>query len=518
MKSHCQIFRPKFFCGAFRSRSSKATVAPCSAKRRAVDNPALFPWKGFTGVRRHPEASKKKSVVSTPESMFSELMATIFSVSELTRVVREVLEGRIGEVWVEGEISNYRKQSSGHHYFTLKDDRSQVPCVMFARSYGAQTKIALSDGLQVQAYGLVSVYEARGQYQLIVQLIQPRGQGLLQVKFEALKRKLQAEGLFEVARKRSLPKFPQRVALVTSSTGAAVQDMLNILKRRSPWLSILICQVRVQGEGAAAEISEMIDYVSTRADELKVDLMIVGRGGGSIEDLWEFNEESVARSIYRSRIPVVSAVGHEIDFTIADFVADLRAPTPSAAAELVVPDILALQGELVSRRAALDRLIRQALEIRRLQARRLSEAPHFREPRRLIVERQQRVDQLEMRLWEIWKNSLQQRRSGIEKILTFLSAFRPERWLQAKRGELAGLEARLRRVASSKLDSGKNRVAELANFLRLLGPRQTLERGYSITLAVDGSVVRSIQALKIGDQLQTKLADGEVQSVVEELR
>ncbi len=469
-------------------------------------------------MRRHPEASKKKSVVSTPESMFSELMATIFSVSELTRVVREVLEGRIGEVWVEGEISNYRKQSSGHHYFTLKDDRSQVPCVMFARSYGAQTKIALSDGLQVQAYGLVSVYEARGQYQLIVQLIQPRGQGLLQVKFEALKRKLQAEGLFEVARKRSLPKFPQRVALVTSSTGAAVQDMLNILKRRSPWLSILICQVRVQGEGAAAEISEMIDYVSTRADELKVDLMIVGRGGGSIEDLWEFNEESVARSIYRSRIPVVSAVGHEIDFTIADFVADLRAPTPSAAAELVVPDILALQGELVSRRAALDRLIRQALEIRRLQARRLSEAPHFREPRRLIVERQQRVDQLEMRLSEIWKNSLQQRRSGIEKILTFLSAFRPERWLQAKRGELAGLEARLRRAASSKLDSGKNRVAELANFLRLLGPRQTLERGYSITLAVDGSVVRSIQALKIGDQLQTKLADGEVQSVVEELR
>ena len=323
---------------------------------------------------------------------------------------------------------------------------------MFARSYGAQSKIALSDGLQVQAYGLVTVYEARGQYQLIVQLIQPRGQGLLQVKFEALKRKLQAEGLFETARKRSLPKFPQRVALVTSSTGAAVQDMLNILKRRSPWLSILICQVRVQGEGAAAEISEMIDYVNARAAELKVDLMIVGRGGGSIEDLWEFNEESVARSIYRSRIPVVSAVGHEIDFTIADFVADLRAPTPSAAAELVVPDILALQGELVSRRAALDRLIRQALEIRRLQTRRLSEAPYFREPRRLIVERQQRVDQLEMRLSEIWKNALQKRRSGIEKILTFLLAFRPERWLQAKRGELAGMEARLRRTASSKLE------------------------------------------------------------------
>jgi exodeoxyribonuclease VII large subunit len=444
-------------------------------------------------------------------------MATIFSVSEITRVVREVLEGRIGEVWVEGEISNYRKQSSGHHYFTLKDDRSQIPCVMFARSYGAQTRIALSDGMQVQVYGLVSVYEARGQYQLIVQLLQPRGQGVLQAKFEALKRKLQAEGLFETAHKRPIPKFPGRVALVTSSTGAAVQDMLNILKRRSPWLRILVCPVRVQGEGAAAEISEMIDYVSLQADELKIDLMIVGRGGGSLEDLWEFNEERVARSIYGSRIPVVSAVGHEIDFTIADFVADLRAPTPSAAAELVGPDIVALRGDLMSRRSALDRLIRQALEIRLLQVRRLSERPYFREPRRLIVERQQRVDQLEMRLSEIWKSALQQRRSGIERILTFLSAFRPERWLQAKRGELAGLEARLRWNASSRLDSCKSRVAELSNFLRLLGPRQTLERGYSITLDNQQRVVRSPHTLRAGDRILTKLAEGEVNSVVEEL-
>jgi exodeoxyribonuclease VII large subunit len=352
---------------------------------------------------------------------------------------------------------------------------------------------------------------------LIVQLIQPRGQGLLQAKFEALKRKLQSEGLFNSDHKRPLPKFPRRVALVTSSTGAAVQDMLNILKRRSPWLSILICPVRVQGEGAAAEISQMIDFVSSRAGELKVDLMIVGRGGGSLEDLWEFNEESVARSIYSSHVPVVSAVGHEIDFTIADFVADLRAPTPSAAAELVVPDIFALQGDLVSRRSALDRLIRQALEIRHVQVRRLSEKPHFREPRRLIVERQQRVDQLEMRLLEIWKNAFQQRRSRIEKMLAVLSAFRPERWLQAKRGELVGLEMRLGRLALSGLDSRKNRVAELTNILRLLGPRQTLERGYSITMDVNGTVIRSLQGLKIGDRIHTKLAIGEVNSVVEEL-
>jgi exodeoxyribonuclease VII large subunit len=444
-------------------------------------------------------------------------MATILTVSELTRAVREILEGRIGEVWVEGEISNYRKQSSGHHYFTLKDDRSQIPCVMFARSYGAQTRIVLVDGMQVQVYGLVSVYEARGQYQLIVQLIQPRGQGLLQAKFEALKRKLQAEGLFDPNHKRTLPKFPQRIALVTSSTGAAVQDMLNILKRRSPWLSILICPVRVQGEGAAAEISKMIDFVSSRAEVLKIDLMVVGRGGGSLEDLWEFNEESVARSIYSSRIPVVSAVGHEIDFTIADFVADLRAPTPSAAAELVVPDIFALQGELLSRRSALDRLVWQSLEIRRMQVRRLSEKPYLREPRRLIIERQQRVDQLEMRFSEIWKNTLQQRRAGIAKMLAILSAFRPERWLQAKRGELGGLETRLKRTAATRLDSRKSRIAELANFLRLLGPRQTLERGYSITLDANGSVVRFVESLQVGERIRTKLADGEVNSVVEEL-
>jgi exodeoxyribonuclease VII large subunit len=445
-------------------------------------------------------------------------MATILTVSELTRTIREIIEGRIGEVWVEGEISNFRKQSSGHHYFTLKDDRSQVACVMFARSYGAQTRIALCDGMQVQAYGLVSVYEARGQYQLVVQLIQPKGQGLLQAKFEALKRKLQVEGLFDTARKKPLPKFPRRVALVTSPTGAAVQDMLNILKRRSPWLSILICPVRVQGEGAAAEISEMIDFVSSYAAELKVDLMIVGRGGGSLEDLWEFNEESVARSIYRSRLAVVTAVGHEIDFTIADFVADLRAPTPSAAAELIVPDIFALQAELVSRRSALDRLVRQGLEIRQMQVRRLSGAPHFREPRRLIVERQQRVDQLEVRLSEILKNDLHQRRSGIERIRALLSAFRPERWLQGKRAEVAKLEARLGWIAASWLSFHKNRVSEMANVLRLLGPRQTLERGYSITLGANGSVIRSIQSLKVGDTIHTKLASGELSSVVEELR
>jgi exodeoxyribonuclease VII large subunit len=441
-------------------------------------------------------------------------MPLILTVSELTRTVRDVLEGHIGDVWVEGEISNYRKQSSGHHYFTLKDDRSQVACVMFARSYGAQSRVALWDGMQIQAYGRVTVYEARGQYQLIVQLIQSKGQGVLQAKFEALKSKLLAEGLFEASRKRALPKFPRRVALVTSPTGAVLQDMLNILQRRNPWLSILICPVRVQGEGAAAEISEMIRQVSLRAQELKVDVIIVGRGGGSFEDLWEFNEESVARAIYFSRIPVISAVGHEVDFTISDFVADVRAPTPSAAAEILAPDVMKLKSELSGWQADLDRLARQALEIRRVHLARLAESGCIRDPARLFVERQQQIDQLEMRLSRVGSSAFDYRRSQTARILAFLSAFRPDRLLEAKRREVALMETRLKRIVSARIEYQNDSVRRLANSIRLLGPQQTLERGYSITLDANGNVVRSAASLKDGDLLLTRLADGDARSVV----
>jgi exodeoxyribonuclease VII large subunit len=440
-------------------------------------------------------------------------MALILTVSELTRTVRDVLEGHIGEVWVEGEISNYRKQSSGHHYFTLKDERSQVACVMFARSYGAQSRVPLSDGMQIQAYGRVTVYEARGQYQLIVQLVQSKGRGLLQAKFEALKRKLLAEGLFEKDRKRALPKFPRRVALVTSPTGAALQDMLNILQRRNPWLSVLICPVRVQGEGASTEISEMIRQVSLRAQEWKIDVMIVARGGGSFEDLWEFNEENVARAIFSARIPVISAVGHEIDFTIADFVADVRAPTPSAAAEILAPDILKLQGELAARRSAMDRLARQALEICRVHLARLAGAACLREPAGLLVERQQKIDQLELRLSQAGSNAFAQRHSRIAKLMAFLSAFRPDHLLDAKRREVALAEIRLKQVVLARIQSRKHSVRRLTDSIRLLGPQQTLERGYSITLDANRNVVRSAGTIKVGDTLCNRFADGEAHSV-----
>ncbi|HEX7194968.1 MAG TPA: exodeoxyribonuclease VII large subunit, partial [Chthoniobacterales bacterium] len=271
--------------------------------------------------------------------------------------------------------------------------------------------------------------------------------------------------------------------------------------------------VRVQGEGASGEISEMIRRVSLRAQEWKIDVIIVARGGGSFEDLWEFNEETVARAIFSSRIPVISAVGHEIDFTIADFVADVRAPTPSAAAEILAPDILKLQGDLVARRAALDRLARQALDIRRVGLAHLAGATCLREPAGLLVERQQQIDQLELRLSQAGSNAFAQRHSQIAKLLAFLSAFRPDHLLDAKRREVALAEIRLKQIVLARIESRKDSVRRLANSIRLLGPQQTLERGYSITLDANRNVVRSAASVKVGDALCNRFADGDAYSV-----
>src|SRR5437762_5402674 len=274
---------------------------------------------------------------------FFQTSTKVFTVGELTRQIRGALETKFGAVWVQGEVSNYKLHPSGHQYFTLKDARAQIACVIF-RNTMAPLRQPLVDGTQVQVYANVSVFEARGQYQLSVQIIQPRGLGVLQAKFEALKRKLDAEGLFDAARKRNLPKFPKRIGIVTSPTGAAIRDMLNVLRRRAPWLQILINPVRVQGSGAAQEIAVAIRELASPSENFApVDLIVLARGGGSMEDLWEFNEEIVARTIADVSVPIVSAIGHEIDFTICDFVADLRAPTPSAAAELIVPDIVDLR-------------------------------------------------------------------------------------------------------------------------------------------------------------------------------
>jgi exodeoxyribonuclease VII large subunit len=439
-------------------------------------------------------------------------MATIFSVSEFTRRVRDLLEGHLQDVWIEGEVSNYRKQSSGHHYFTLKDDRAQIACVMFSRAYSAQAGTILKDGVQVQAFGRVSVYEARGQYQLIVELVQTKGLGLLQAKFEALKRRLEAEGLFDPVHKKPFPTFPRRVALVTSPTGAAVQDMLNILQRRSPWLRLLICPVRVQGEGAAEEIAATIAYLDRHRAALGLDVIIVGRGGGSLEDLWEFNEEVLARAIYACHIPTLSAVGHEIDFTIADFVADRRAPTPSAAAELVSPAVEALSDQINSRRTHLERLIKQHLEIRRLRVGRIEGATFFREPTRFVLERQQRVDQSETRIVQLRDWLFKQRREHLFRLTSLIMMFRPAEVLQRQRRELAQCSDKLHAIMRRQLERERLQIKRLSESVRLLGPEQTLRRGYSITEDADGKIVHSVKAVAANQKLKTIFADGSIWS------
>src|ERR1700737_935680 len=270
---------------------------------------------------------------------FFQTSTKVLTVSELTRSIRGTLETKFGAIWVQGEVSNYKAHSNGHQYFTLKDSRAQIACVIWGDTAGAARQ-PLGGGAHVQVFGTVSVFEAREQNQISVQIVQPRGLGVLQAKFEALKRPLEAEGLFDPARKRPLPKFPRRIGIVTSPSGAAIRDILNVLRRRAPWLSILINPVRVQGNGAAQEIAVAIRELATPNENFApVDLIVVTRGGGSIEDLWEFNEQIVARTIASVNVPIVAAIGHEIDFTICDFVADLRAPTPSAAAEALVPQI-----------------------------------------------------------------------------------------------------------------------------------------------------------------------------------
>jgi exodeoxyribonuclease VII large subunit len=339
----------------------------------------------------------------------------------------------------------------------------------------------------VQVYGTVTVFEARGQYQLNVQILQPRGVGVLQAKFEALKRKLEAEGLFAPERKRSLPKFPRRIGIVTSPSGAAIRDMLNVFWRRAPWLQILISPVRVQGTGAAQEIAVAIRELAAPDDAFApLDLIVVTRGGGSIEDLWEFNEEIVARAIFNSTVPIVSAVGHEIDFTICDFVADLRAPTPSAAAELVVPDIIDLHRRIDG---CARGLARQLLN--------------------RVRDAQQRLDHAREILHRCLAHKLDSYKRGLLHIAAALQARSPARELMVRRNRLVDLHWRLVASPGRLLENARHRFRQMEGILRVLGPDATLRRGYSITMNERGKIIRTIAAIRPKMKIQTRVSDGE---------
>jgi len=415
----------------------------------------------------------------------------VFTVSELTRSIRSTLEAKFGAVWVQGEISNYKLHPSGHQYFTLKDQRAQIACVIW-RDTMAPLRQPLVDGAQVQIYGTVTVFDARGQYQLNVQILQLRGVGLLQAKFEALKRKLEAEGLFAPERKRSLPKFPRRIGIVTSPTGAAIRDMLNVLRRRAPWLQILINPVRVQGTGAAEEIAVAIRELATPNKAFApLDLIVVTRGGGSIEDLWEFNEEIVARAIFHSAVPIISAVGHEIDFTICDFVADLRAPTPSAAAELIVPDVIDLQRRIDGcTRALAGQLLNR------------------------VRDAQQRLDHARETLQRCLAHKIDSYKRGLLHITAALRARSPARELITRRNRFGDLHRRFVACPPRLLENARNRFQRIEGILRVLGPDATLRRGYSITMNERGKIIRTIAAVRPKMKIRTRVSDGEFGSQV----
>ncbi|PYJ22556.1 MAG: exodeoxyribonuclease VII large subunit [Verrucomicrobia bacterium] len=422
---------------------------------------------------------------------FFQQTSKVFTVGELTRQIRGTLETKFGAVWVQGEISNYKLHPSGHQYFTLKDQRAQIACVIW-RDTMLPPRQPLVDGTQVQVYGTVTIFEARGQYQLNVQILQPRGVGLLQPKFEALKRKLQAEGLFAPERKRPLPKFPRRIGIVTSLSGAAIRDMLNVLRRRAPWLQILINPVRVQGTGAAQEIAVAVRELATPNEAFApLDLIVVTRGGGSIEDLWEFNEEIVARAIFNSTVPIVSAVGHEIDFTICDFVADLRAPTPSAAAELIVPDIIDLQRQIDG---CARGLARQLLN--------------------RVRDAQQRLDHAREILQRCLAHKIDTYKRGLLHITAALQARSPARELTARRNRFIDLHRRLVVSPGRLLENARHRFRRIEGILRVLGPDATLRRGYSITINEHGKIIRTIAAVRPKVKIRTRVSDGEFSSEV----
>lgn len=439
----------------------------------------------------------------------------VLSVSQLTREIRALLEENIGSVWVEGEVSNLRRQASGHQYFTLKDEGAQLSCVLF-RGNTLRAAARLADGAAVRLLGDISVYEARGNYQMVVRQVQARGQGTLQARFEALKARLHAEGLFDPARKRPIPRFPRVVALVTSPTGAAIRDMLNILGRRAPWIRVLVCPVRVQGQGAEREIAEAV-YRLNRLESATVprpDVIVIGRGGGSLEDLWNFNEEVVARAIFESAIPVVSAVGHEIDFTIADFTADLRAPTPSAAAELLAPDqeeltrFFATAGRRLEARV-LSRLDEQARHLELLRKGALSY-----EPRRLLRETEQRADEAGSRLEEAGRARLRAEGDRVEDLARRLERLHPQRLLADMEHRGALLSQRLRQSMDRRLERLEQTCIERGRQIRALGPQSVLARGFSFTVNERGQIVTSPDEVAVGESLETHLAEGRLNSVV----
>ena len=438
------------------------------------------------------------------------------SVSQLNRLAKQLLEDCFSQVSVSGELSTLSRPSSGHWYFTLKDDRAQIRCAFF-RNRNMRVNFQPQPGQQVLVRGKVSLYEGRGDYQLIVDGMQPAGAGALAAAFEALKAELQAAGWFEPERKRPLPSPIKHIALITSPTGAALQDIVAVLQRRWPAMRVTLLPVLVQGEQAAAQIARALYQANRLVGEHRqdFDVVLVSRGGGSLEDLWPFNERVVAQAIFDSTLPVVSAVGHEVDFSIADFVADQRAPTPSAAAELLSPD----QAELNSRLQLLRGRLQQALSrrLQRLREQTLTLQRRIRDPRSRLREQAQRLDELELRLNRQWQAGQRQRLARLDAQQRQLTLLNPQRQLLARQHHVQEWQRRLQQALLSQLRQQRQRLTALQTQLRNLGPEQTLNRGYAIVLNGQGQAVRRADSLQPGEPLRARFAQGEAQVHVDKI-
>ena len=435
----------------------------------------------------------------------------IFMVSELTAQVRDLLERTFRDLWVQGEVSNFRVSQYGHYYFTLKDATAQLRCFCNRKEMKFY-KFRPEDGLQITVRGALSVYETRGEYQLVVSYLEPAGYGALQVAFEQLKQRLRQEGLFDAAQKRPLPLLPRQIGLVTSPRGAAIADIIRILERRFEGLHLILYPVRVQGEGAAEEIAEAVEYFN-QADP-RPDVLIVARGGGSIEDLWAFNEEIVARALGASKIPVISAVGHETDFTIADFVADVRAATPSAAAELVVARKQEFQTAVSGLEAKLTRDIQYRILEGRQRLTELHAHVGFRRLQAFFHEQAQRADELRARLVQGLRGRVVAARAGLAVQASRLEAFDLQGLVRLHRLRLAEQHRQLVERTHASLRAAAHRLEVLRGQLQPLSPLAVLERGYAIVFDAAGNIVRTAAAVEVGDAIDVRLHQGRLQATV----
>lgn len=436
----------------------------------------------------------------------------IYSVSRLNSEVRAVLDISFPLLWVEGEISNLARPSSGHIYFSLKDPYSQVRCAMF-RMKRQRLRFEPENGMQVLVRARPNLYEARGDFQLSIEHMEPGGEGLLRQAFEELKQRLDREGLFDTSHKLPLPEFPRQIGVITSPSGAAIRDVITVLNRRFPSIPIVIYPVQVQGDDAAAEITQALKLANLRAE---CDLLILTRGGGSLEDLMAFNHEQVARAIFNSEIPIISAVGHEIDFTISDFVADKRAPTPSAAAELAVPDrkelterLTGLQRHLTGQMTRRQQTLIQHMQNIRQRLRRL-------DPGIQLGQRQQRLDELELRIGRNIHSRMQQERQLVTGLYTRLRSQAPRQRITLLRQKIQELQHRMQTLVSNQQRHRGQQLAAVIRNLNTLSPLATLERGYSITtLLPDGKVLDDASKVSVGDRVETRLATGKIGCLVE---